>query len=220
MDLELMRNVLADINYLNEEWNQDIDDQSLRRSSTVLRNLLIEDQLIKVASYLKEEISIMAPLVSKYEDQLNDPSIIYYQCGGAKFNGTEIFFIKISTRDMTPESIKADNEKQKDMDGRSYAIKLSKFMKQASFMIDKVRINREEVIKYIVNKKGGAHYDSSRKNNDLERKYSLLDSIYSGIQMVDKNAVYYELLSIGQRLIGSVDVARVRQILKCSIKNF
>lgn len=118
---------------------------------------------------------------------------------------------------MTPEEIKTDFEKQKEMDGRSYTIKLSKFMKQVSFKIRNVKINREEVIKYIANKKGGAHYDSSReKNRDLEVKYSLLDSIYSNSSILDKNAVYYELLSIGQRLIGSNDVTRIRQILKNS----
>jgi hypothetical protein len=89
-------------------------------------------------------------------------------------------------------------------------------MKQISFIISRLKINREEVIKYITNKRGGAHFDSSRNisTGDSEKKYSLLDNIHMSTSIADKNAVYYELLSIGQRLIASHDVERIRQIIK------
>ena len=126
----------------------------------------------------------------------------------------------ILNRAKSPEEIKADYEREKVAIGQIYPEKLSLFMKQISFVISGVKINREEVIKYIANKKGGAHYDDSRKidiigpKGELEKKYSLLDNIHNGTYTADKNAVYYELLSIGQRLIESNDVQRIRQILK------
>ncbi len=98
--------------------------------------------------------------------------------------------------------------------------KSPEFLRQASFVIKGVIINREEVIKYVANKFGGAHYDSNRRISppgasiSLEDKYTLLDSIRSGTIVADKNAVYYELLSIGQRVINSRDVLHLQKKLK------
>jgi len=219
IDHELVRIVSEDLAYLNNEWNQDIDDASLRRSSPILRSLLIEGQLMRVANMLNEQVMVMTPLISMKEERLNNPSIVYYQSGGANYKGMEVQFISQSNRAIPPDEIKKTHEDQKDLIGKNHPIKLTKFMKQISFMIDGTKINREETIKYIANKRGGAHYDPSRNDQkpgskgDLERKYLLLDSIHDGTVMADKNAVYYELLSIGQRLISSHDVQRVRNII-------
>lgn len=219
IDTELIAIVSEDLNYLTDEWNQDIDDASLRRASPALRSLLIEGQLLKVVNILNETVNIMAPEISKHEEELSDPSIVFYQSGGANYKGMKVQFMKQLNRAMSSEEIKESYEKQKDLIDQSYSVKLSKFMKQTSFMINGVKINREEVIKYIANKRGGAHYDRSRKTErtgskgDLEKKFTLLDGIHDGLVMADKNSVYYELLSIGQRLIGSHDVQRIRQII-------
>lgn len=219
IDTDLVTIVSEDLDYLADEWNQDIDDASLRRASPVLRSLLVEGQLLKVANMLNEEISVMAPEISKYEAELNDPSIVFYQAGGANYRGMQVQFAKQMNRALSPDEIKESYEKQKNLIGQSYPAKLSKFMKQISFIINGVRINREEVVKYIANKRGGAHYDSSRRTEkhgskgELEKKFTLLDGIHDGSVMADKNAVYYELLSIGQRLISSYDVQRIRRII-------
>jgi len=219
IDHELIRIVSEDLGFLNDEWNQDIDDASLRRSSPILRSLLIEGQLMRVANMLNEQVMVMTPLISMKEDRLDDSSIIYYQSGGANFKGMEVQFMSQKNRDISPDEIKKDYEDQKDLIGKNHPIKLTKFMKQVSFMINGTKINREETVKYISNKRGGAHYDGSRNNQkpgskgDLENKYILLDSIHDGTVMADKNAVYYELLSIGQRLIASHDVQRIRNII-------
>jgi hypothetical protein len=44
-DLELLAGVKSDLGFLEDEWDESIDEQSLRRSSTVLRNLLVNDAL-------------------------------------------------------------------------------------------------------------------------------------------------------------------------------
>lgn len=220
MDFDLIKIVSEDLDYLSEEWTQDIDDASLRRASPVLRSLLIENKLLQVASILNEEITIMASAISKFDGYLNDPSIVFYQAGGAKYKGMEIQFLKQLNRAKSPEEIKTDYERKKDVIGQTYPVKLALFMKQISFILNGVKINREEVIKYIANKRGGARYDRTRKTGtfgskgDLEKKYLLLDNIHNGTIVADKNAVYYELLSIGQRLIENNDVKRIRQILK------
>ena len=200
MDVELIKIVSEDLDYLADEWTQDIDDASLRRAIPILKSLLIENQLMKVASMLGETISIMAPCISKYDDLLNDPSIVFYQSCGAKYK--VIQFLKQMNRALGPEEIKANYEREKLSIGKNYPVKLSLFMKQISFVINGAKINREEVGKYIANKRGGAHFDSSRKidragsKGELEKKYTLLDNIHKSTNVADKNSVYYELLSI------------------------
>ena len=49
-----------------------------------------------------------------------------------------------------------------------------------------------------------------------ETKFSLLDKVRSGV-MADKNAVYYELLSIGQYIVQSRDVRQLRRHLRARI---
>lgn len=213
--MELLQVVKEDLEYLAEEWTQDIDDASLRRASPILRKLLIEKDLYKVAREINEEISVLTPEISKFDNELDDPSIVYYQCGGATYKGLQVQDIKQLNRAKSEAEIKQNYQRGKDIVGKNYSIKLSKFMKQTAFVIEGTKINREEVIKYISNKKGGAHFDAERKieKDQLERKYALLDKIFEGNMVAEKNAVYYELLSIGQRLIKSVDVERIRSIL-------
>jgi hypothetical protein len=104
--------------------------------------------------------------------------------------------------------------------GKNYPVKLAVFLRQPSFVIEGTFINREEVIKYVTNKLGGAHYDSTREPQtsssgvSLEGKYALLDSVRNSTMIADKNAIYYELLSIGQRLINSKDIQQLRKTLK------
>lgn len=234
MDLKLVRVVKEDLDYLTKEWNQDIDDASLRRASTVLRSLLIEGKLLNVARYFDIELKIIVPSSCKDEPFTNIDKIQFYQCGGARYHGMEIRDITYSDKALSQEAVqKLANVKPGDtmpdeqfrrlfnLDTRqepppeqSYPEKLSEFLKQVSFIIEGQRINREEVIKYVANKLGGAHYDSRRDvNKELEAKYILMDKAQEGrIIVAEKNVIYYELLSIGQRIVNSDDIRTLRRM--------
>ena len=144
----------------------------------------------------------------------------YWQSGGAKYKGIIIQAMGVRNRALSPEEVKAEYEQTKDIMGKNYPVKLVIFLRQPSFVIEGIFINREEVIKYVANKLGGAHYDSSRKPKtsardvSLGEKYTLLDSVRSSTMLADKNAIYYELLSIGQRLVNSKDVQELRKALR------
>jgi hypothetical protein len=220
MDIELARLVSEDLEFLFEEWNQDIDDASLRRTSPILRSLLIEGQLGKIAHEAGKEIRILAPEICRLvtDDELKQKK--YYQAGGAKYKGMQVQSTSLIDRAMSSEEIRASYEHTKDVIGKNYPVKLGVFLKQTSFVVDGVLINREEVIKYVANKLGGAHYDSTRSNSSqksglsLEDKYALLDKVRNGVIVADKNAIYYELLSIGQRLVNSRNVQHLKKHLQ------
>ena len=220
IDKELLRVVLEDLDYLENEWNQDIDDPSLRRSSPMLRSLLVEGKLPLAAKMIGKDIRVLTPVTHKAYTDSDFQKMIFWQAGGAMYKGMRIQTICMTNHALSPDEIKADYERTKDIIGKNYPIKLSAFMKQSSIVVDGNSINREEVIKYVANKLGGAHYDGTRKGNNskpglsLEEKYALLDSVHEGTVVADKNAIYYELLSIGQRLVNSRDIRQLRKALK------
>lgn len=222
MDMELARIVAEDIDFLTREWNQDIDDASLRRASPILRSLLVEGKLGKVAHDCGSNLRIMAPAINRVLTEAELKENAYFQAGGAKYKGMEVQAMSMVNRALSEKEIKANYERYKKVIGKSYPVKLGVFLRQPSFVVDGVLIYRDEVIKYVSNKLGGAHYDDSRNTGakgeaPLEGKYALLDKVRSGTNVAEKNAIYYELLSIGQRVVNSRDVRHLQKQLRALI---
>jgi hypothetical protein len=87
LDKELVRIVSEDLDYLTQEWNQDIDDASLRRASPVLRSLLVEGKLLTVARQVGKDVRVLTPAI--YQVLADDKLRLrkYWQSGGAKYKG-------------------------------------------------------------------------------------------------------------------------------------
>jgi hypothetical protein len=88
--------------------------------------------------------------------------------------------------------------------------RLSEFLASPAVVINGERINRRLVIQFVANKKGGAHFDFTRKKD--ETAFQLLDKVAS-YGLANKDAVYFELLSIGQDLARSTDAKRLRELI-------
>ncbi len=219
MDIDRALIVAEDLDFLFNDWNQDIDDASLRRSSPVLRSLLVDGLLSKAAHDARKELRIMTPAICRVTTDAELRECVFYQAGGARYKGMMVQDASIVARAKSAAEIKASYERTKEVMGKNYPVKLGVYLRQTSLVVNGVLINREEVIKYVANKLGGAHYDSSRADSvhengiSLEHKYALLDAVRNDIAVADKNAIYYELLSIGQRVVNSRDVRQLRKHL-------
>jgi hypothetical protein len=226
IDMDLLNNVLGDLNYLFKEWTKEIDDDSLRITSTILRRLLIDSNLSKSTRIDKRKIEIITPMICHIDGQRDFKNVEFYQCGGAKHKGAMIQSISIIPRVMSEEEISKKYQNEKDILNKNHPVKISAFLKQISFVIKGIKINREEVIKYVCHKLGGAHYDNERKSkkdvNDisLDHKYALMDSVHNSIKITEKNAIYYELLSIGRMIINSPDINKLRKDIPRLISHF
>jgi hypothetical protein len=207
IDLDLVQIVYEDLDYISKEWNQDIDEASLRRASPTLRRLLIDEKqgLAHLVRAMNRQLMIVAPTVTIPELK----GIASFSVGGAmtkrgSVTGGGLF--------IGPAAVSQPREA---MIGPPSPMKLSKFLKQICLVLSDLRINREEVIKYVANKVGGAHYDSSRdRAKGLEKKYIVMDEVHSGSiksTAMNKRLIYYELLGTGQYLINSPDI---RQFIK------
>jgi len=81
-------------------------------------------------------------------------------------------------------------------------------------------VSRRELVQYVANKLGGTHIDTKRDFSKIkERKFALLDQVREMIRVADKNAIYYELLSIGQSLVQSDDIQTLRRKLTALFGN-
>jgi len=209
MDMELIKIVSEDLEFIAKEWNsEDIGEQNLRRSSSVLRRLLIEGDLYKASKIIG--FGQIKVFVTKEHDPL--PGLVYSQTAGGKHRGMEISKPSVCNRALTEEEIGElfRQGREEDITG------LPVFLKKSGITINGVKINGEEIIKYVCNKLGGAHYDTKRysKNKNIEEKYNLLDLSKDTVRLSDMNSVYYELLSIGQKLVNSEDIKKLQINLK------
>jgi hypothetical protein len=93
----------------------------------------------------------------------------------------------------------------------SRGLGMSAYLESAAALIDGVKITRRDVIRFVANKLGGAHYDTRRGGRPVEQRFVLLDKVsanYLPSIGPEANGAYVELLSIAEALQQSTDAAR------------
>lgn len=218
-DTYLIKTVLSDLNYLREEWDQNIDNDSLRITSPILRRLLVEDQFGRAWRMLglEKQPLIDAPDLERSIRDIPIDGIVFAQAGGATFQGQMMELGLVLNFIMTPEQRKADFERGQYALTSTFG--LSEFLDSMCFVISvrmrntiqSMVINRRELIQYVANKIGGVHLDLTRDlNKDLDNKFKILDDFRDNppVQFGNKKPVYFELLSIGQAVAKAEDVSK------------
>src|SRR5581483_5614044 len=192
---DLLEVVVSDLIFLHEEWDEEVDDHSLRRSSTVLRRLLVDNELQrawKAAGFEREPV-IEASTLQYLVDTAPLDKVAFAAAGGAKYKGAELRGAIMRNYAMTQEQIQKENAQGVP----SATFGLRAFIEAPSVIVKGKVIARRVVIKFISNKLGGAHHDAKRGKTDEELLFAKLDSMQQ-IRLLDKPAVYFELLSAGQ----------------------
>jgi hypothetical protein len=205
----LVQVVRQDLVYLRDEWDQDIGDDSLRRSSNVLRNLLVEDQFGKGWRSLgfEKQPVIKAPDLLSIIEELNQTKIMLAQAGGALHHGMKVMGMVQGKYVLSPEQIRRRAKRGPFTLEKDYY--LSEYLNSPCLVLNGEFVKRRHVIQYVANKLGGVHLDFKRdSSNDLERKFIILDSIPSNIEIAEKKIIYLELLSIGQCVAHAADTEK------------
>ena len=213
--LYLVTVVRQDLTYLREEWDQEISDDSLRRSSNVLRNLLVEDQFGRAWRIIgfERQPKLTAPDLEYYIEDLDSSKITLAQAGGALYHGMMICALASGRYALSPEHIRKRAQKG------PYALEkefyLSEYLDSSCMVINGIRISRRHLIKYVANKLGGTHIDFRRDpSSEADKQYIALDSVPNNIEVAEKKAMYYELLSIGQCIAKAADTAKFISVAK------
>lgn len=214
--LERLRIVAKDLDYLRHEWNEGVDDDSLRRSSTVLRRLLVEGELLRAWRDLgmpKQPI-VTAPSLEAWLGGIPYDRVAWANAGGAKYRSVEVAGTLQVRGDLPTEWRQRSGQSDPER-----TMSLKRFVESPCIVVRGQLVTRRDVIKYVANKLGGAHpIDTKRDaNNPQDKKYLLLDSVHNVYTVADKEAIYFELLSIGQCAVRAPDIRgfidQVRDVL-------
>jgi len=209
-DLKVMS---QDLEYLHEEWRDEIDDASLRRNSLVLRRLLVEQDLTKAWRKVgfEDEPKIKAPTIEEHLKTCPLQDVLFATAGGASYRGTQIATLFMPRGAANPE------ETRRRSALGPFVFKLhgfKEFIESPCMIVKGTAVSRKDLIEYVANKLGGAHTDQRRgAAKPLDVIFTCLDEISQTTQVAGKNAIYYELLSIGQNMIRSDDINRLIQRL-------
>lgn len=206
----LIKRVVQHLRYLRDNWGDNIELEEVVRSSNVLRMLLVDDNLgraWRLCSYtfsIRLRVFTLTRILSEYD---ND-KILTAWTGGARYRGVNwALGIAVLGKDEC-----ADKSSRVDLHYQE--LTLEEYRKSACMVVrvknvGLIEINRLEFIKYVANKLGGTHIDFNRKSNMLlEQKFIALDEAHNYVDL-DKNVIPYQLLSIGQELVGSRHIQRL-----------
>ncbi len=208
---DLLRIVGEDLKFLEEEWDQDITDASLRITSPVLRRLLVDNLLQRAwkASGLKGQPRITCPNLEWILSGISKKKTIFASAGGGKYKGVEIEGAILMNFALSEEQVAQRSRHRQGIPIET--LTLAGFIRSPCIIAQGKEISRRLLIQYVANKLGGAHWSPARKQAQNDMLFALLDQISQGVILADKNAVYFELLSIGQALVNSPDIQTLRK---------
>jgi hypothetical protein len=189
-DISLIKVVIGHLNQLSALSVYDADEASVRVASASLRFLLVEDGLARAwrASGLGGPMTFATRCITSTQ---GDGVVAY--CGGG---------------DMLPGIPFAASR------GAEFAeltLNLRYFSRRARIQVGSVEISTVELVKYVANTLGGAHFDpnSGKPVFDLLRRLEAGEFGGPPLLVNDRNLLHHEMLSVAQVLIRSPEVARL-----------
>lgn len=205
-EYERARVTWSDLRRLREFWSLELDNDSLRRNSGILRRLLIERDLTTAWRTLsfEETPMIMALSLDSVLRGIPRRAVAFAQLGGGSYSETT--FAGIIKTDPRYDSVKIQQAIFSNGPPELKLVSLRKFTSADCVVVEGRGISRSRLLGYISNKLGGVHFDPKRreKHND----YKLLDKAHSEVVINGTPTIYYELLSLGEALLNSGDIAR------------
>lgn len=215
-DLDFIRMTASDIKFLETAARPTATDDELRRLSVTLRSLLVYEHIRKTWKLLGLEPKSPTILAPKLRTDFIAPDD-FALAGGAELPGLELGQVSFSNRYMPIEEM-IEMAKTVTLGDMSFAFPLSEYLVSCSIFTKGRRVSRQQIVLYVAHKKGGAHWDTRRK--DDEASYKALDALgdiriggsYDAAgNVVDKSKqpIFFEVLSIGQQVFRSPDIQRL-----------
>lgn len=160
-DRELDITIYEDLSHLSRLWNTpETRNADIRNSVHILRRLLIYGDLQKSANSRRFELVIDAPDLKAYIKASRYGLIEFYQAGGANVLGVYVAGSMVSKG----QSHRLGRIMKEHSPAHMVQLNVQSFLRQQCFSIKGEFVSREDVIKYVANKAGNAHFD--RKGRD------------------------------------------------------
>lgn len=190
------------------------DMSSALRASLSLR-FLFDGALLQVAHQLGQGIAVRAPLL----DGVPVGEAILFACGGYKLDA-EVVHPHYTYRVPGIQSVhRAQYERQiaRSPSAHDYTdLKLSKFLQQPCLGFAGFTVSREETVRYVANKCGGAHHhDNVKKFSELEMRLTQVGHLLR-VNGSDLSAVFLETLGTASLLIASNSIIALRNSISAA----
>lgn len=161
-DKELDITIYEDLAHLAKLWDtSDTKNADIRNSVHILRRLLIYGDLQKSANSRKFELVIDAPDLKPYIKASRYGLVEFYQAGGANVLGVYVSGSMVSKG----QSHRLGRIMKEHHPDKVVQLNIQSFLRQQCFSFKGEFVTREDVIKYVANKAGNAHFD--RKGRDV-----------------------------------------------------
>jgi hypothetical protein len=213
--------VASDLAYLDRVWGPDVDDETIRRNSNVLRILLIDGLYGRAwrAAGKHGEPSVTAVDLHAAIGDRDLSEVEYAQAGGAMSFGAGVSTPTVHARVLGPEEIRGQYERGRVAleQGlrpfeRSYALR--DYLESPSLVAGERFVSRRLVVKYIANRLGGTHLGASgHKDNEV---FDFLDTVSAAYHIAGRPSIHFEVLSIGQAIGQSSDAQTLRSVLEAT----
>lgn len=188
----LIKVVHEDLTYLATQWPKgEVRDDEIRRSSTVLRRLFTYRELIQVwVTVMGQKDYIVKGDYIEIRDAKRLAEVDFATASPAdQGSGMKIFSAVVFNKIQNgAEPIRIAQQE----------VGLKKYLNQTACVISGIPINRDELVQFVANKLGGAHYDDGR-HRPREQSISAMEQYSVG----NRPALIHEMLSCGQALAAS-----------------
>jgi hypothetical protein len=165
-DKELDITIYEDIGHLSQLWKtSETKNSDIRNSVHILRRLLIYGDLQKSASSRKFELVIDAPDLKAFIKAARYGLIEFYQAGGANVLGVYASGSMVSKGD----SHRLGRIMREHHPDQVVQLNIKSFLRQQCFSFKGEAVSREDVIKYVANKAGNAHFDRKGRDAVIDR---------------------------------------------------
>jgi hypothetical protein len=187
-DVDLIKTVQAHLKNLASLSGHEADEPTVRIATATLRALLSEEMLQRawLASGLRGPMTFKTYCITN----AGNDAVAY--CGGGDIIPN------------VPLSICHNAQLEERV------LNFKDFCRQPRILVGKEKASTSDIIKYVANALGAAHFDPTGK---AARKYDLLRRIEAGesgqlfvSQINDRNLLYHEVLSIAQAVVRSPQI--------------
>jgi hypothetical protein len=204
--------------YYQFEWKHDMSDAAVRRGSSSMRTLMWENKLQNAwkAVGFSAQPRVMSPTLAKYLESFDPKRLSFAQAGGALSHSVSM------QGSVVLSPVRGIQEMQEI--GRlgppgQQLMKWTEFRDCVCLVVKGLTITRAEVVWYVANKLGGAHWDDRRDDSkELESKCLSMDRLRAQIQVASRDPVLYELMSTIHWMQQSDDIRKLREAIQIRLR--
>lgn len=206
MDEQYLQTIAEDLEYLRDEWCNGASQAAVRRGSAILRCLLVEGNIGRAWRYVgfEKEPHINAMDINYIIGDTELHDILIATAGGATNNDMTI-------NGMCRIRIGSHTGPETPKNGRPAPVQfgLTEYLESICAISEGNAVNRREIIKYMANIKGGVHLSNGRSKAREEALKKRVSKIEKKINISNMDALFHEMLSIGQAVGNSPDITKL-----------